>query len=219
MESDTVVGVSIAVHIQGGPKTAAFSNRLNPFAWFLAHFNAVLFWSHLLSLYSSNSNTMYRHLAKASKPDFAFDDCYGNFSIRCWAEPVWSGFWQQQCIDRREDRGRPRSAWTAANFVLVGDLISGEAWQKVAEASGISEWATSSRTRFAAEQRTSNIFMWKNDACAVDFSWCLDWSQEARMLKKAAVFCFNKVKRVVVFHQWPGRTNLYKTVDEVNRHV
>jgi len=140
MESDTFVGVSIAVHIQGGQKTAAFSKRLNPFAWFLAHFNAVLFWSHQLSVYSSNSNTMCRHLAKVSKPGFAFDDCYGNFSIRCWAEPVWSGFWQQRCIDRREDRGRPRSGWTAANFVLVGDLICSEAWQKVSEASGISEW-------------------------------------------------------------------------------
>ena len=56
------------------------------------------------------------------------------------------------------DRGRPRSAWTAENFVLVGDLICSEAWRKVFS-KGISEWWRRLECFFAAERRTHETYL------------------------------------------------------------
>ena len=87
----------------------------------------------------------WRHLAKVSNLDFAFDNCYGNVSRRCWAESVWRGCWiksieaLQQCIERWEFRDYPRSAWTEANLFFVGDLICSKVEQQVLQALGISE--------------------------------------------------------------------------------
>jgi len=47
------------------------SKRLNQFAWFLAHFNAVLFWTQLLILTSSNLWRNWHHLSKVSDLNFA----------------------------------------------------------------------------------------------------------------------------------------------------
>jgi len=57
-------------------------NAWTNFHDFFTDFNAVLFRTHLLALNSSNFNTKWRNLAKVSKT-FAFDDCCGNFSVRC----------------------------------------------------------------------------------------------------------------------------------------
>jgi len=66
---------------------------------------------------------------------------YENCNINCWAEAVWTCCWIKSTAavyQRRENRGRPRSAWTATNVVLVADLICSEAWWE--SLAGVSEW-------------------------------------------------------------------------------
>jgi len=91
----------------------------------------------------------------------------GNFSIKCWAELVYSACWIKSTVERRGDRRHPRPALTASKLVLVGDLICSGTWQASVNSDSISS-AFCSRTA-----DTSNIPLNEriSDAvCAVYFS-------------------------------------------------
>jgi len=46
---------------------------------------------------------------------------YENFSIRYSAKPARTGSWKNRQQNSNVSRGRPRSAWTTGNFVLIGN--------------------------------------------------------------------------------------------------
>jgi len=103
------------------------------------------------------------------QPEFRFWRLYGNFSIKCWAEPVWTGCRILTAAERWEDGGHPPSVWAPANVVHIGELICSEAWLKVSQASGISEWFDRLKSILQQNgEHVIHIFEWKNDVCAVN---------------------------------------------------
>jgi len=93
-----------------------------PICTIFDNFNAVLFWTHLLTVFPHQIYNINCVTWQKSATGFRFRRLLWDFSIQCWTEPVWISCWinqQQQCIERRENAGRQRSAWTAANVVHV----------------------------------------------------------------------------------------------------
>jgi len=136
-------------------ESSTFSKRLNQFAWFLARFNAVFFWTHRI--------TKWRHPAKV-----AFDGCCANFSVTYWVESVWTGAEWNPKIDSSSAskdgkiEAVPRSAWTAWNCACY----------RLGMQRGMAESLASVRRRleFFLQQNgrhMRHIFKWKNDVCTV----------------------------------------------------
>jgi len=126
----------------------------------LAQCNAVLFRTHPLTRNSLKLHHKVAPPGESQQRDFALDNYIcGNFTVRYWAEPVWTGCWIKStaAVERREDRGRPRSGWTAVNFVLAVDLISNEKWRGLANVTH--QWmVTLSRMRSAVERQTHQTY-------------------------------------------------------------
>jgi len=88
----------------------------------LAHFSEGLFWTHLFTLTSSNLQQQLVPPGESSHPDFVLRRLLRWFQHKMLNNEqnrVAEETRRQQCIERRQDRGRPRSPWTVANFVLV----------------------------------------------------------------------------------------------------
>jgi len=109
----------------------------------LALCNAVLFWTNPLTLTSSNT----QHNGAALRTS-ATQIYYGNFSIKCWAEPGGAA-WSDRLLNEIDSSSVLKDCKTEAvsglleteaNVAHCCNLICSEAWRKVLQASGISEW-------------------------------------------------------------------------------
>jgi len=102
------------------------------------------------------------------------------FSITYLAELV-----STNCIERREDRGRPRSAWTAANIVYLLAIWSADctkAWQKVSRAWSTSEWWCYISNAFCKIVQIGGGILktWAFECSGL--SWFCKWKTELLML-------------------------------------
>ena len=92
-------GQNLRHRIQGGQKSEATtfesSHLLLTSLTFLLHdfwqtstpfYSAQICWFHIHQSY----HTKWRHLAKVNNFEFAFNECKGNFSKGCSAEPAWT---------------------------------------------------------------------------------------------------------------------------------
>jgi len=143
--------------------------------------------------------TKWCQLAKVNDYDFALTNAQGEFSITCLSLLVWTTAeqnWLHQCIKRREDRGRSRSAWTAASIVLVCNLIC-----------RLHQGLTESHTSVKHQQMETSflkcILHKNNGQIKQIFKWC-SWSwflitfgliQEARKVQQShiLIICNNWV--------------------------
>jgi len=160
-----------AMHvIQGDPKTRPHyvwlltsSKRLNQFAQFWQ--TSTQFCSeHICKLCIRQlHNTKWRHLVKVSNPDFAFGDCYGNFSIRCQADSRTS---RARLLNKIDSSNVSKDGKTEAMHGLLEQrqtLCLLETWY-AARRGGVSHAclsvnATSRGMRFAAERRTHEAYL------------------------------------------------------------
>jgi len=77
-----------------------------------------------------NFKTKWRNLATFSNPDFAFDDCYWNFSIRFWSEPLWPGF----RVKSTAAEVKIEAVHGLREQQQTGDSTCSKAWRKVLQA-------------------------------------------------------------------------------------
>jgi len=143
------------------------SKCLNQFAWLLAHFKAVLFWTHVLTL--TLSNKVAPPGKNPATPILLSTTAMG-YSARNSAEPVCTGCMLSKSTAATEylsNDGKTSTVCLNSRKLLTGDMTCSEAWQKVLQETGISEWCHGDVISIMFCSRTadtSNIFQWKNDA-------------------------------------------------------
>jgi len=147
------------------------SQCLNQFAWFLAHFNAVL---------STPVNCSFSKFITQSgdtwqkSPGFHFPQLYRNFSTRFWAEPVWTGWWVKSAAALCQKVGRWRPSMVSLNNrkpwawweTWYAARCDGKSWTWSIR----HQWmVTSSRMCFAEEWRAHQLYIYMKECLCSGF--------------------------------------------------